>query len=244
MSEHTYRGGELELFARARNWKGYWISALRNHIHGSVLEVGAGMGANTPMLLSDANTRWVCLEPDPHLVAVLEQKIAAETNFPTVEVRRGTIASLGSAEMFDTILYIDVLEHIEDDRQELEQASKHLAPGGHLIVLSPAYAWLFSPFDQAIGHYRRYNAHGLKELTPPQLRVTESIYLDSVGLLASAANRFFLKQSLPNARQIFWWDTCLVRCSRILDPLTAYRFGKSVVCIWERAQRTAKEANI
>jgi SAM-dependent methyltransferase len=234
MSEHTYKGGELELFARARNWKAYWISALRNHIHGSVLEVGAGIGANTLLLRNGAENRWVCLEPDPQLAAVLEQKTDTSTNLPAVEVRQGTVASLGPGEIFDTILYIDVLEHIEEDRQEVEQASNHLAAGGHLIVLSPAYTWLFSPFDQALGHYRRYTAGKLKELTPPALRVTKAIYLDSIGLLASAANRFFLKQSLPNPRQIYWWDTCLVRCSRILDPLTAYRFGKSVACIWER----------
>jgi len=93
MSEHTYRGGELELFARARHWKAYWSSALRNHIHGSVLEVGAGIGANTPMLLNRATTPWMCLEPDPHLVAVLEQKMAVNTNSSVVEVRRGTMAS-------------------------------------------------------------------------------------------------------------------------------------------------------
>src|SRR6266446_6819483 len=57
MSEHTYRGGELELFARALHWKSYWISVLREYIHGSVLEVGAGIGANTSLLRDRKSTR-------------------------------------------------------------------------------------------------------------------------------------------------------------------------------------------
>jgi len=234
MSEHTYVGGELELFAKAQHWKAYWISRLRRYIGGSVLEVGAGMGANTLLLRSGAETNWVCLEPDPQLVTALKEKVSTASLAGALEVRTGTVASLEPSETFDTILYIDVLEHIEKDRAELELAAKHLSPGGHLIVLSPAHAWLFSKFDQAIGHYRRYTAGAIEALTPDRLRVVKSFYLDSVGLLASVANRFLLRQSLPNARQIHWWDSLMVPCSRLLDPITAHRLGKSVVCVWEQ----------
>ena len=233
MSEHTYVGCELELFAQAHHWKAYWASRLRSYIRGSVLEVGAGMGANTLLLRNGAQGRWLCLEPDPQLVAALHRKLAAPSNSQAPEVRTGTVASLETAEVFDTILYIDVLEHIEQDRAELEQAAKHLAQGGRLIALSPAHEWLFSRFDEAIGHYRRYTARDLEALTPSNLRVVKSFYLDSVGLLASAANRFLLHQSLPNAQQIHWWDRMMVPCSRILDPLTGYRLGKSAICVWE-----------
>ena len=54
-------------------------------------------------------------------------------------------------ERFDTILYIDVLEHIDDDLGELARSATHLRPGGHLIVLAPAHQALYSPFDKAIG---------------------------------------------------------------------------------------------
>src|SRR3954469_17788223 len=137
MSEHTYIGGELELFAQAHHWKAYWSSRLRRYLRGSVLEVGAGIGTNTLLLRSGAESRWVCLEPDPRLVAVLEGKLAGLPSGSQPEVRLGTVASLPPAESFDTILYIDVLEHIKDDRQELERVAAHLLPGGHLIVLAP-----------------------------------------------------------------------------------------------------------
>jgi SAM-dependent methyltransferase len=235
MSEHTYVGGELELFAQANHWKRYWISQLRRYLQGSVLEVGAGIGTNTLLLRDGSEKRWVCLEPDPQLATELAEKMAASPAGRTSEIRTGTIATLLPGESFDSILYIDVLEHIEDDHGELRRAAGHLNPGGHLIVLSPAHAWLFSPFDKAIGHWRRYTARGLAATAPAELRLAKSFYLDSVGLLASAANRVLLHQSLPNARQIDLWDGVMVPCSKLLDPITGYRVGKSVVCVWERS---------
>ena len=234
MNEQTYIGGELEMFAQAKHWKGYWTSHLRRYIVGSVLEVGAGQGANTFLLRSGAQERWVCLEPDPQLAEALRKKAAHTLSSLAPDVRDGTIASLGAAESFDTILYIDVLEHIKEDGEELQQAATHLNPLGHLIVLAPAHSWLFSRFDYAIGHFRRYTANRLKVLTPSNLRIADAFYLDSVGLIASAANRFVLRQSLPNARQIHWWDSFMVPCSQFLDPLIAHRLGKSVVCVWQR----------
>jgi len=234
MTEHTYPGGELDLFARAQRWKSYWITCVRSFIGGSVLEVGAGTGTNTLLLRNGGQRRWLCLEPDPKLTAVLTGKIAGFANGSKPEVRTGTLTSLTPTELFDTILYIDVLEHIKDDREELQLAAEHLNVGGHLVVLSPAHSWLFSQFDQAIGHFRRYTAKTLEALTPAKLRIVKSFYLDSAGLLASAANRFLLAQSLPTARQIHCWDTFMIPCSRILDPLIANRLGKSVVCVWTR----------
>src|SRR5437870_9613462 len=106
MSEHTYRGGELELFAEARHWKAYWSSIIHDYIRGDVLEVGAGLGANTLLLRNGAETRWVCLEPDPQLVTAIEQRLAGGAPGGDLEVRRGTTASLGREERFNAILYI------------------------------------------------------------------------------------------------------------------------------------------
>ena len=237
MSEQAYIGGELNLFARASRWKQYWISQLRPYVQGSVLEVGAGIGANTLRLRGGSERRWVCLEPDPQLVAALRAQLAGTPLEWTTEVVTGTLDALEAAERFDSILYIDVLEHIEDDRGELERAARLLAPGGRLVVLAPAHAWLFSPFDQAIGHFRRYTTDSLSELTPAGVRLLSAFYLDSVGLLASAANRLLLQQSLPSAGQIRVWDSLMVPCSRVLDPLTGYRAGKSVVAVWERSSQ-------
>jgi ubiquinone/menaquinone biosynthesis C-methylase UbiE len=234
MNTHTYVGGELELFAHAHHWKNYWASRLRPCISGDVLEVGAGLGINTLLLRDGTESRWICLEPDSKLVSQLKENISASEKCASCEIVTGTIDSLPPNDRFDTVLYIDVLEHIDQDSDEVRRAAARLKPGGRLIVLSPAHGWLYSPFDRAIGHCRRYTTGTLKQLTSDNLRVACAFYLDSVGLLASAANRLLLKQSMPKANQLRFWDNCMVPCSRVFDALTAYRFGKSVVCIWEK----------
>src|SRR6185503_16368564 len=67
VNDFAYIGSELDLFALAANWKAYWTSRVRQYVHGQVLEVGAGIGSNTRLLLNDQVRHWLCLEPDPAL---------------------------------------------------------------------------------------------------------------------------------------------------------------------------------
>lgn len=233
MNEFKYVGAELDLFAAVHNWKSYWSSQIRPFIRGEVLEVGAGIGVNTPYLDRGGNQRWVCLEPDAQLAVRMAGNLRQSTNSRRYEIVRGTIQDL-RAESFDTILYIDVLEHIEHDREELESAAMLLRAGGRLIVLAPAHQSLFAPFDAAIGHYRRYNRRMLRNISPVSLRLEKLWYLDSAGLLLSAANRLLLSQSMPTKVQLAFWDRCVVPISRVLDPCLFSSAGKSVVGTWLR----------
>jgi hypothetical protein len=115
------------------------------------------------------------------------------------EVQVGTLHDVAEAFWFDTIIYIDVLEHIENDRAELVRAAGFLRAGGHLVVLAPAHQWLFSPFDAAIGHYRRYTRRTLAQLAPPELTLIRLDHLDAVGVLLSLGNRSGLRQRMPGA---------------------------------------------
>jgi SAM-dependent methyltransferase len=232
-----YVGSELETFRAAVNWKAYLRSLMAPYLRGAVLEVGAGIGSTTEALLTPSVTTWLCLEPDPTLAGAIDAKISMGVLPDSVRVQVGTIQGLEDA-AFDTILYVDVLEHIEDDREELERAAVRLRPGGHLLVLAPAHQWLFSPFDSAIGHFRRYTKRSLSELAPPGLKLARLEYLDSVGLLASGANRFLLRSSSPHLGQIRFWDRFLVRASRMIDPLLAYSVGKSVLGVWSTEVKT------
>ena len=232
--EFAYPGGELELFAQARNWKDYWSSLLLPYLQGDVLEAGAGIGTNTRILRSNLQQRWVCLEPDRRLLEQLKSGLERQPAQGLCELFRGTVADLTAGERFDAILYIDVLEHIDDDRSELSRATRHLKPGGHLVVLAPAHTWLFSQFDASIGHYRRYTKKTLLAAAPRSLKPKRVIYLDVCGLCASLGNRLLLQQNLPTANQILFWDRRFVPVSRILDPLLLFKVGKSILAVWTR----------
>jgi 2-polyprenyl-3-methyl-5-hydroxy-6-metoxy-1,4-benzoquinol methylase len=93
------------------------------------------------------------------------------------------LPDIKAQEKFDVILYIDVLEHIKEDASELGQAAQHLKANGVIIVLAPAFPWLYTPFDAAIGHFRRYTRNSLRAIAPLGLREEKSIYPDAFGVL-------------------------------------------------------------
>lgn len=229
-----YIGSELAVFSHAVNWKRYWRSWIAAYITGDVLEVGAGIGATTKALCSLEYESWLSIEPDAAMVRDLQQQQAAGEFPGNCRFRVATVQDLASTELFDSILYIDVLEHIENDQDELRCAAAHLKPGGYLIVLGPAFQFLYTPFDRAIGHYRRYTRPKLHALTPPSCQIADSFYLDAAGMMASMGNLLLLRASQPTYEQIHFWDTYLVRISRVVDRLTGCRFGRSVVCIWRQ----------
>ncbi len=84
-----------------------------------VLEVGAGLGATTQHLCRGEHDRWLCLEPDPALARRVEASIASGELPACCQVEVGTTHDRSGGEQFDTLLYIDVLEHIRDDAAEV-----------------------------------------------------------------------------------------------------------------------------
>lgn len=234
MKDYSYIGSELELFSQAYNWKNYYGSLIQRYLQGKVLEVGAGIGATTEFLCKGHQEQWLCLEPDPILAEKIELKISVGRIPPCCQSRVGTSADLSPNDRFDTIIYLDVLEHIKDDRSEVKTVMQHLSIGGHLVVLAPAHQWLFTPFDTAIGHYRRYNKKSLTSAIPNSLDCIKLIYLDSVGLIASLGNRIVLKSKTPTKQQIRLWDKVMVPLSKSIDPILQYSLGKSILGIWQK----------
>jgi hypothetical protein len=213
MTDFTYVGSELELFREAQNWKAYWSRLLGSYLGDEVLEVGAGIGGTTEILCKGSQRRWVCLEPDPVLTNTLRATITNTYLLECCEAKLGTLQSLNKEEMFDTIIYVD---------------------GGFLVVLAPAHQWLFTPFDEAIGHYRRYDKSMFYAVVPDSLECIDLKYLDCIGLVASLGNRFILKSKMPNKKQILFWDRFMIPFSRVFDPLLQYSIGKSIFGVWQK----------
>lgn len=232
MTTTHYPGQELDIFAHATNWKSYWSAEIQPYLVGDVLEVGAGLGANTAFLKSDRVASWTCIEPDASLAERMRTTFATRNAVADCLIHTGTVATLDAGELFTAILYIDVLEHILDDRGELARASRLLRSGGVIVVLSPAHQWLYTPFDRAIGHVRRYTKATLAACSPRDCSAVRLSYLDCAGMVASLGNRLLLRQAAPELNQILFWDRFLVPLSRRIDPWTLHTVGKSILGIW------------
>jgi hypothetical protein len=233
-TEIVYESSDLAIFAKATNWKKYWSDKLRPHIKGEVIEVGAGVGTSTKYLCTQEYPSWLCLDPDPSHVTQITQLIESGELPGSCEARNGVLADLQLDLLADTILYVDVLEHIEEDKREMELAESHLRSGGHVVVLSPAFRFLYSPFDKAVGHYRRYEKSDIPRLTVNGLTLVDAFFLDSVGFFASLTNRMFLKSTMPSAKQIAVWDRIMVPLSKFADVFFGFVLGRSIVVIWRK----------
>jgi 2-polyprenyl-3-methyl-5-hydroxy-6-metoxy-1,4-benzoquinol methylase len=136
-SRHTeipYESRDLELFAKATNWKKYWSRTLSAYVKGHVIEVGAGLGASTKVMANHNYPAWTCLDPDPDHVAHIAQRIASGDLPSCCTPKCGVLADLEADVLADTIVYVDVLEHIEDDEREMRIAADHLQVGGHVTA--------------------------------------------------------------------------------------------------------------
>lgn len=228
-----YAGTELNLFALAANWKRYVKKTIAQYVLGDVLEVGAGIGGTTAALHDGTVRRWVCLEPDLNQARRLHSMAHRRWGISEPNVIVGDITALAERPSFDCVLYMDVLEHIPDDHLQIQQVAKLVRKGGHLVILSPAHAYLFSEFDKTIGHLRRYNKRQLRSLMPSGWTESKLVYLDSVGILLSFGNAVVLRQPVPSRRQIMIWDRTCVPISRILDRLLLSQVGKSILAVWK-----------
>jgi len=233
--EYRYVGTELEVFHYAKNWKHYYRRQMRAFIGDEVLEIGAGIGGTCVVLCEPGKKRWLCIEPDASQANQIREKIADKKLPACCEVKSLHTSEVPAGEMFDSIIYIDVLEHIENDAEEIGFAVSHLRPGGHLIVLSPAHQYLYSPFDAAVAHFRRYNKESLSAaMTNYDLECVKLVYLDSVGCLISLGNKLLLRSTTPTWGQMRFWDRGIVPISSVVDKFFGYRLGKSILGVWRR----------
>jgi len=224
IGKDLYDGWELKYFDKAYNFRNYQFELVKKFIRGKVAEVGPGNGSFLKYYLSLA-TQIDLFEPSENFLINLntfkDPKIKIFNNF-----------FLKNENYYDTILYLDVLEHIKDDSMEIQTAFESLNKGGALVISVPAFQHLYSKFDKDVDHFRRYSKNTLKSLTTKiGFASTKLIYFDSIGYILSIASKLITKDYLNNfGKKIKIWNS-LIPLSKIIDLLILNRFGKSLIMI-------------
>lgn len=190
------------------------------------MEIGSGIGSNAEVLSSSQNS-YLGVEPDSKLVHI------ASKRFPEILFKQGTSRSCEEIEKASAIFYLDVLEHIEDDKEELKYVCSRMKNGAFLVILVPAHQFLFSNFDFYVGHWRRYSIPMLQESLPQTMRVVRMEHLDSIGFVLSFLSNKLLNGKFLNQKSIKLWDA-LVPISRQIDRVFHHRLGKSVLMIAQK----------
>jgi len=228
MSE-KYAGLELENFDKAHVWRKYIFFLIKKYLRDDFLEVGAGIGSFTKNYLNKFNNITLT-ELDDNNLMVLKNKFTKNEN---IEIANSLTKDLNKK--FNTIVYLNVLEHIEKDILEINNAMEKLNSRGHLIILVPAGSKLYGKFDKAIGHYRRYEMDFFKKNKFENSKIVKLYFLDIFGYLLYYANKIFFKEeTYPSNLKIFIWDKIFTPFTIVIDFLTAYKFGKNILCIYQK----------
>ena len=222
----NYDGWELKYFDLSKNFRKYQFDLIKRYISGNVAEIGPGNGIILEYYLDRCETLDL-FEPDKDLFLNLRNKFSGSKK---ISIQNKELEL--SNEIYDTILYLDVLEHIEDHEKEILKAFNSLKKNGYLVINVPAFQLLYSDFDKHVGHYRRYSKKDInKILSNNNLNPISLKYYDSIGFLLSLFSKITFSNYKKNfENKIRIWDT-LISISKIIDIISFNLFGKSLLII-------------
>lgn len=205
-----------------------WIAdAIRPHLGRRVLEVGAGTGSITAQYADDRAV--LAIDRSAWCVEEMRRRFATS---PNVTVRHADLDALVDEEQrFDSVVMLNVLEHIEDDVAALESMARLLEPGGRVVVYVPALNGMYGPWDRKVGHYRRYAPWRMRAvLHEAGLVEVEMRYMNALSLPAWwVRSRTSVDRDLAGGLSL--WDRTGIRIGRRFESLVRVPFGLNLLCV-------------
>ena len=202
------------------------MSLIKNYLGNHMAEVGPGNGTNLSYYIKFPK-KIDLYEPSKQLFSKLKKNFnfKKKINFFNKKL---TIKK----EYYDSILYLDVIEHIKKDEEEIFKAFKALKKRGFLIINVPAFSHLYSQFDKDVGHHKRYSKQDIVLICEKiNYQSLELKYYDSVGYILSLLSKLILSNYKKNfEKKIQFWNK-LIPFSKFLDTLIFNSFGKSLLII-------------
>jgi SAM-dependent methyltransferase len=224
----TGRGLEDDAGTNQRRYKAFQLELMRPYFGSSLLEVGAGLGEFAAQVTG--LERHVVTDVDAGAVASMAARFADR---PAVEARVLDLAGDLGAQVGDpveTVLAINVLEHIEDDAEALRRMAALSAPGGRVVIWVPGYQQLYGEFDRAVGHVRRYTPAILRDaFERADLRPVEVKPVNLLGGIAwwLTVRRGGVGGQKPRLVRIY--DRFVVPTTRFVERRVTPPFGQSVL---------------
>jgi SAM-dependent methyltransferase len=234
----SYPGTELESMALAINYSRWILERLRPFIGKHIVEVGAGLGSFSQILLETQPDSMTLLEPSPELFPVLKQRLPEIDKRGIARAHSATLVeafcAANAPRRPDTAVYVNVLEHIEDDERELTTLHSILPASGRLLIFVPANRWLMGTMDHQLRHCRRYT---LDELTAKcrsaGFRIQLAEYFDVIGIVPWWLKYCLLKSDRMEPQAVELYDRLIVPISKALERVVTPPIGKSVILVAE-----------
>ena len=234
----VYPGKDLEAMSFAVKYHGWLLDEFRPYIGKRVVEVGAGTGSFSEMLLKLEPESLSLVEPS-EMYSELVKRVRGDGT-PT-DVRHIHAIFAAAARSIradirpDTIIYVNVLEHIEDDARELALIYDTLETGGVCLLFVPAIRALFSRFDRSIGHFRRYSRSELEDkVRSAGFKILKSKNFDAAGVLPWFVKYRLLRSETLDQRSVKLYDDLVVPIARRVEPWIPVPIGKNILLVAEK----------
>lgn len=227
----------LESATNYHRWNYEWIAP---YVRGRILDVGGGTG-NHIAFLQHSELVSIDLSSESVLELRSQHRHLPNWSFEVGDITDAALVeSLGRAS-FDTVLSCNVFEHIPDDHRAFAHAGQLLKPGGHLVLLLPAHAWLYGSMDRLAGHFRRYSSEDARhKLAAAGFEPIALRYVNAVGALGWFVNNRLISHRDLSSRaingQIKLFDRLLIPMLRRIEGSRSLPFGQSLVCVGQKPE--------
>jgi SAM-dependent methyltransferase len=233
----NYPGRDLESMSFAVNYHKWILNEFRPFLGKRIVEVGAGSGSFSELLLDES--------PEMLALVVPSEMFSALRMNPILKLNKQVsyfnsmfeqcAAQVASSLRPDSIVYVNVLEHIENDDAELKLVYSALPRGGRCFIFVPALKQLFGAFDKKIGHYRRYTKRLLEDQCQKAgFNVLRSKYVDALGVIPWFVKYKLFRSDSLEPRAVELYDKVAVPVVKRIEPIFPPPIGKNILLIAEK----------
>jgi len=238
IQEDQYGEETLQVIGKAHQFNHWMYETIKPFCKGKILEVGSGIGNISRKFINDKYSIQLS-DFNPVYCATLEKEFKdnpyflgvdkIDLNDPNFDEKFKDL--MGS---FDTIFALNVVEHIPNDILAIQNCKKLLKKDGHLIILVPAYQFLYNDFDKSLGHVKRYTTKSLSRVfSSAQLNIIHKKYFNLIGILG-----WFWSGTLTRRKVIPGWQmkiyNWLIPISKVVDKVTLNSVGLSAVVVGKK----------
>ena len=233
-----YEGRDLEAMSFALRYHRWILELFDPYLGSRVAEVGAGSGSFSELLLTRKLESLIVVEPSDTMFHLLKTRLSAIEGPAKIKLHNSTFRHVVEeiqSEQPDSILYINVMEHIAEDEEELLAIHRTLGRGGRVFIFVPALKWLYSTFDKRIGHFRRYTEPELvQKCEQTGFQILKSHYVDFTGILPWWVKFCLLRSDALSPSNVRYYDNLAVPVIRIAERLILPPIGKNLLLIAEK----------
>jgi 2-polyprenyl-3-methyl-5-hydroxy-6-metoxy-1,4-benzoquinol methylase len=225
----------LELDAQSHRFTNWLYNQISPGLKGNILEIGSGLGTYSEKIIHDKppNSHLMLTEIAPTYLQALENKFSSNDNNVSVSKLdlncKEDYEKIGY-EKFDSVLGLNVLEHVQNDEFALQQLYKMLKDEGTMVLLVPCHKFLFNELDKKAGHFRRYTKKELEyKVGKTRFIIQKMFYFNMPGIIGWYLNGSVAKNPEINANAYKIFDK-LVPMFRYVEMLLGRKFGLSIIC--------------